>query len=108
MSSIDDLKVNAEAQRERVDILSATVKNKPIASVKKSNDSYNNSNRVEIDLTEMPKEAPPEDIHESLTKDLLEGEDSVFGKYLKEKKEEYVERMATYEQEKEMMEVALK
>lgn len=104
MSSIDDLKVNAEAQRERVDILSATVKNKPIASVKKSNDSYNNSNRVEIDLTEMPKEAPPEDIHESLTKDLLEGEDSVFGKYLKEKKEEYVERMATYEQEKEMME----
>lgn len=103
MSSIDDLKVNAEAQKERVDIVGVTARNKPIASVKRSNNEYS-SNRVEIDLTEMPKEAPPEDIRESFTKDLLEGEDSVFGKYLKEKKEEYVERMATYEQEREMIE----
>lgn len=102
MSSINDLKENAETQRERVDIVGVTAKNKPIASVKRSNEA--NSNRVEIDLTEMPKEAPPEDIRESFTKDLLEGENSVFGKYLKEKQNEYVERMATFDQEKEMAE----
>lgn len=105
MSGIDKLKENAETQKERVDILSATSNKHKITPAKVTNNSEDSANnRVEIDLTSLPKEPAPENIHESLAKDILEGEDSLLGKYIKEKKEEFVERMATFDQEKEMAE----
>lgn len=104
MSGIDELKQNA-TEPVRINIGAESGKRKPIV-LKNVDEPTPSSERIEVDLTaEFPKEQP-EEIHESYVKDILDGEDSPFGKYLKEKKDEYEERMATYEQEKELLEEA--
>lgn len=65
------------------------------------------SDRVEADLSVLPKEVKEEpgvNIRESLAKDILEGEDSPFEKYKREKAKEMEERMSEYEQEQELEE----
>lgn len=104
-TGIEKLKQNAESNR--VDI-SATGKHRNITPVdlsqkKTTEDSVDD--RIEVDLTaEFDPEPKSEQIHESLAKDILEGENSPFAKYVAEKEKEYHERMATYEQEQEMKE----
>lgn len=90
MSGIEDLKqkVDNSETSDRINIFDS-----------------NASNRVEIDLSTMPakeEEQPGVDIRESLTKDILEGENSPFSKYKQEKIKEMEERMAEYDQEQEL------
>jgi hypothetical protein len=93
MSSIDDLKDDGisidatAAPKERVNI-----------GVSRNTEQRNTSNRVAVDTASIPED--PEDtsnIRESYVTDLLEGPDSPFEKYLEEKKEEMIERMAMEE-----------
>lgn len=106
MSSIDDLKQNQTNEEEvntvRVDIGGgSTQKKHRVINPKNFNNSTENmQDRIEVDLTQEFPPEKPEEIHESMTKDILEGPNSPFGKYLKEREEEYKERMATWEQEK--------
>lgn len=66
-------------------------------------DMNTNEERTVVDLTsKFPEEEKDENIKESLAKEILEGEDSVFGQYKREKIEEMNERMAVYEDEKEI------
>lgn len=65
-------------------------------------DMNTNEERTVVDLTSKFPEEKDENIRESFAKDILEGEDSPFEKYKKEKIEEMNERMAVYEDEVEI------
>ena len=66
--------------------------------------------RVKADLSSLPSHNESEEvgveIKESLAKDILEGEGSMFSEYLKEKEEEMSERMARFEDEQKIAEEA--
>lgn len=103
MNGIDELKANSEQQRMDMTDMSLSAGRHTI--VRPNNNDMSMSNREEIDLTSMQKPEVDENIHESLTKDILEGENSIFEKYKKEKIEEFNERMATFDQERELAEI---
>lgn len=111
MSAIDDLKNGIEIDAtgsERVDISSSA---KQAMTINTMGNHYTKSttvstDRIEADLSGLPKseleQQAEKDIHESLAKDILEGENSPFAKYVQQKTAEMEERMAEYEQEQEL------
>lgn len=121
MPSIDDLKQNADSvnidmvsnntasPNQKVVNLSSVktnnVGNKTIITAKGSNTSSSSLNRVEFDISSAPKDTSiDENVHESLAKDILEGDDSVFSNYLKDKKEEMDNWVEEKEEERELNE----
>ena len=96
MDSINDLRQGVTVGEERVDMFSGK---RP----RQQQYSTPSEDRIEFDLTQMPAPEPTEipgvTVRESLAKDILEGEDSPFGKYKAEKTAEMAERMAEYEEE---------
>lgn len=80
-----------------------------ILAQQKAMNQEENNNRVTVDLTSMnlPKsetETAGVEIRENFVKDILEGEDSVFGKYIKEKEEEAKQWMEEKAMEEEIEE----
>ena len=103
MSEIDELQKNAvkvemtQPQRHRVVLPKNKMNEQPKSS--------NSDDRLTIDLTDIEQKVDESDeIHESLAKDILEGPGSLLDKYINEKTEEYHERMALFDQEKELLE----
>lgn len=101
MASIEDIKQT----EDRVDI---GIPRGPRVVTSGPSTTASADERVEIDLTQVaPPPAPNTagvEIRESLTKDLLEGPNSPFGKYVAEKTAEYHERMAIEDQKRELEE----
>lgn len=119
MSGIEDLKQGVEIgndDRERVNMMNLsephsrtkkTEMREGMAEPKSNSINIDTSSRIEADLTGMPRgdeNQPGVELKESLTKDILEGENSMFAKYKVEKIKEMEERMAQFEQEQELEE----
>lgn len=80
-----------------------------ILAQQKAMNQEENKNRVTVDLTSMnlPKsetETAGVEIRENFVRDILEGEDSIFGKYVKEKEEEAKQWMEEKAMEEEIEE----
>lgn len=104
MSSIDELKQNNEKEPVKVEI-----GNNPQRKAKTVifPDGTSSNNREVVSPSEMvskdvDEETPGVVIKESYVKDILEGENSLLGKYIKEKEEEATEWMERKEAEKEL------
>lgn len=105
MASIDDLKIGATVgyDEEKSNVQNIAV-SKAKTVIKPS--YVANQQKEVLSAAEMISRAEPDPIDPNLredpVKDLLVGDDSVFGKYLSEKKQEFEERMAEYDQEMEL------
>lgn len=108
MSGIDDLRqpgsidIDVTSNNDRVD-MSAGIKGMRVIPTNNSSAS----DRIVADLSTVP--VPVEDtrgveIRESLTKDILEGDNSPFAKYKAEKVKEMEERMAQFDAEQSLAE----
>jgi hypothetical protein len=111
MSEIENLKNNAvvidttNPTNDTVEEESGTRINmmggKTIITPKHTVSETTDSERVTVTPTTAKEE---EEIHKSEAYDILNGDDSPFAKYLEEKKEEYVERMAQFDDEMKLKE----
>ena len=64
----------------------------------------NTEGRVAFDLTQLPEEKHDEDIHTSITQDILSGENPILYDYIKEKQEEMEQWVEAKEDEKKLKE----
>lgn len=105
MSNIEDLRTEQSTEAVRVNIGGDTsIPKKHTFVPGPSMDASAPKQRVAVDLTkDVPQEKLPPEIHESIVKDItVPG--GMLDKYIDEKTKEYTERMATFDQEKEMYE----
>ena len=108
MANIDDLKQNKEVIIDATDPNASTTNNRvsmggsSVAAPKGKTIvvAKNKSSREALDLSTLPKDTTgDENIHESLAKDILEGENSIFAQYVDRKTKEAEEWIEEKEEE---------